>query len=41
MEQKRTDLAHEPVDTQDDNEFMDTGVLHEPVKDDEDDKEDE
>lgn len=28
MDQKRTDTANEPVDTQDD-EFMDTGVLHE------------
>ena len=29
MDQKRIDTANEPVEPQDD-EFMDTGVLHEP-----------
>jgi hypothetical protein len=32
MDEKRIDTASEPVDHQDDEEFMDTGVLHERKK---------
>ena len=32
MDEKRIDTAAEPVDSQDDDEFMDTGVLHEKPK---------
>ncbi len=31
---KPVDTANEPVDHNDDDEFMDTGVLHEPKKSD-------
>lgn len=38
---KPVDTANEPVDTQDDSEFMDTGVLHEPKPKNTDDKPEE
>jgi len=32
MDEKRTDTASEPVEPQDNEEFTDTGVLHERPK---------
>jgi hypothetical protein len=40
MDEKRIDTAAEPVEIQDDDEFTDTGVLHERPEKDEDESDD-